>query len=812
MDEVSIESSKTSTNGGRVTWVWLIVVQWSVLGLLANLWFGWRMLPIRLFDEYVLAVLILAGIAFSVSLGFAQNLLLARRQGVRRRLLWFYGLLFVAASWQWLAVAMEDYRIHSEAVADQAEFRASIVEIYGEHSTIGLVARRDLFYDLNSCLGVDIDQSLFLAMLLPLFVLLPATLKSEKRRWEFSIKELLLFGVLVTLAIMACRHIEIFLWVDWRSCLSVSGVFLVTFGLWCGLDRFGGRIGVIVVAGIMLVIVATLSAYLIHSFSSTALEIDWRIGFLLGFFLAQLLVLFSRCNVKWPARKSLTTELRQPIQKTPSMVRQVAIAFLAVGTVQVVGWLFYRTIDPTTLLVVSNHKWATARFSAELLDFYRGQALQSYSHAISIRRPIWLNETGVLEVVATEGLLNSERWERLDRQLAKCSPNGKWLHNYPVFETKYLTGRHRAMDVDGTRVSSVFWPSYATIYNATLSNEVLQRLPNRAFYDYVNPVFARPFDYSTLRPHLRGVEVDKVDNLLEHMDVFFQLAYDEDRAPRVTQQNRAEVSAFLQSFAVEWAPWFRLEDLPEGGTQILPQSIESIVRLNGKAPPNMRLRGISTDDTGLITGVCCRGGDIEAIPEPERREFFAGLEWLAFDFSFMLISSEDKRSFASGRYKLESFTAMPLNVKLLAMEVVLSWESLDRFLKNNVVEGHRLALFSEWDSGLPGAIDPSLCPSISTLIVTDSADQRLQTLANLESSLNLERLVLVVDSAGRIELGPFLKDCGRLDPNSLKVNASQLTQDQVDLQTALKRVPFEVFAVEWSSSYEDLIEILHALE
>ncbi len=228
--------------------------------------------------------------------------------------------------------------------------------------------------------------------------------------------------------------------------------------------------------------------------------------------------------------------------------------------------------------------------------------------------------------MATEGLFNSERWERLDRQLAACSPYGKWFHHCPVIDAKYLTGRHRAQDIDGTRVSRFFWPSYATIYNATLSNEILQRLPNGVFYDYVNPVFVRPFDYSMLRPHLCGVEVDKVDNLLEHMDVFFQCTHDEDRAPRVTQQNLAEVSAFLQSFAAEWAPWFRLEDLQEGGAQILPQSIESIVLLKGKTPPkNMRLRGISTDDTGLITGVCCRGGNIEAIPEPERSEFFADL-------------------------------------------------------------------------------------------------------------------------------------------------------------------------------------------
>ncbi len=178
----------------------------------------------------------------------------------------------------------------------------------------------------------------------------------------------------------------------------------------------------------------------------------------------------------------------------------------------------------------------------------------------------------------------------------------------------------------------------------------------------------------------------------------------------------------------------------------------------------------------------------------------------------MLSYSDDNRRFAAGREKLGSFNAMPLNVKLLSMQSIPSWESLDRFLKNNVVEGHRLALFSEWDSGLPGAIDPSLCPSISTLIVMDSAGQRLQTLANLEPSLHLERLVLVMDQAGRIDLVSFLEDSGRLDPNSLNFNGRQLTQDQLDLQVGLMRVPFEVFAVECPSSYEDLIEMLREFE
>jgi hypothetical protein len=145
------------------------------------------------------------------------------------------------------------------------------------------------------------------------------------------------------------------------------------------LDRFGGPRGVIVVAVVLLVIVATISAYLIYSFSSTELETASRIGFLLGFVMAQLLVLFSRYKVRWPARKSLTTEQCQPIQKTPSMAQQAAIAFLAVGTVQVVSWISFRAIDPTTLLVVRDHKWATARFSAERLGFYHGRELQNYS-------------------------------------------------------------------------------------------------------------------------------------------------------------------------------------------------------------------------------------------------------------------------------------------------------------------------------------------------------------------------------------------------------------------------------------------------
>jgi hypothetical protein len=107
--------------------------------------------------------------------------------------------------------------------------------MYGEHSTIGLLARKDLFNDLNSHVGVDIDQSLFLAMLLPLFVLVLVTLRSVNSRWEFSIKELWLVGVLVPLTIVAWTQFEIFRWIDLGSCLSLSGVFLVTFALWCGL-------------------------------------------------------------------------------------------------------------------------------------------------------------------------------------------------------------------------------------------------------------------------------------------------------------------------------------------------------------------------------------------------------------------------------------------------------------------------------------------------------------------------------------------------------------------------------------------------
>jgi len=816
MGEVSIQSAKRVANADRVTWVWLIVVQWSVLGLLANLWFGWRTLdnpwfPSPLPDEYVLAVLILAGIAFSIALGFAQNLLLARQQGVRRRWLWFYGMLFVAASWQWLEVAMEDYRIHAEAVADQAEFRASIVEIYGEHSTIGLVARRDLFNDLNSHVGVDIDQSLFLAMLLPLFVLVLVTLRPVNSRWKFSVKELLIGALFLTLAIVACRKYEILNWVQWPSYLRVVGVFLGVLGLWWGFVKLGGQIGTVFLSVIWLIIIAGFIFEMVSELSFPVHYLDIRNGLLLGFAVGQFFLTIGHGFSIWYWGKQDANDKTPIVSQRMNSVRSVAIALVAIVIVQMFVFGFVHSFDLTTLVVVKKNVWKSSRFVAEVLDFNRDKELRIYRTTKLIRRPILLTEAGIHEVIATEELVKSDRWLRLDKQLNACSPNGKWFHNYPVFDAKYLSGPHRTFEIDGSKIPTVVWTKYVTgfqsVYNAQVSNEVLGLLPPNSMIDFIKPIFIEPIDYSQLRRHLRNVVVDEAQELLGYPMICLMVVYDENSGLFVARQKPDQVAAILRARAPDWEPWFRLEEGHDGGTFLQPQTIEAVVRLNGKAPPNLKLFGLSTDDTGHLTGVRCLDGDITAIPENDRRAFFPELDWLAIDSRFFTRGGSGVDS-----YKLDKLTSMPLRTKLLVMESVPSWVSLDGFLRANMEDDCELAFYSTNGSVFQSDFAHDLCPRITTLIVRDSVDSRLSLFAKLESSPNIKRVFLLSDGNTQQDLSPFLTDQGRLDPNSLTANTISLTQDQLDLQNSLGRVPFEVFMIDWCwyITYEDLLDRIMA--
>lgn len=793
------QSIQRSDRLERLGWISLISTHWLVLGCLANLWFGWRMLSGLNADYYYLAILFLIGIVFAYSLGFAVHLVFESRRQLPLIWVWFYSLLFLAASWQWTGLAWEDYRIHENAASALVEYRTSVVNNVEENSTEGLATRRDLFDSVNSRLAAFIDQCMFLAILMPFFVSIFVTFK---RTWQFSLKELLVGSALLAIVIAVWIHVPFFSWFEWSSCLFVGSTFSGLLGTQWLRDKLGRRIGLYVFFGALLVAMIALVTLLYYELQQTSRNVDLGASLLLGFVVGQLFLTVNCFGPSRSQRAVLDPDIPTPSRQIFSATRRVSHALIAVVLAQVLVAVLTRSIDLTTLLVVADKKLASAQLVAELNSFYSGKSLESEVWSIPVNRAVLLSESNIRAVVATEELVTSDQWQRLNRQFEDCAPSGLWRHNYPVFDVRYMSGRHRVHAIDAARIPSVEWPKYISkyiaVYNGRISNDLIARFPRNTRIDLVNPTFTGPTDYALLRPFLHCVELDRIEFLLDHPSILMELVFD-DRAIRVKHQSPDQVAAVLRERVPVLAPWFRFEEFKGDGTYISSQNIEKIVPLNGTAPPNLRLSGLSTNESGHVIGLRCQRGNMKAIPQAIRQDFFSDLIWLRIDGQYYRIQLDNTSDDS------ESLTSIPLAVELLAFDFVFSWVSLDRFLKLSIDDGRKLSLFLTESPGLPVDFDPELCSGVETLIVPDSPDSRLLLLEQLQSARHIKRLILVSGDSSQQDLAPFLID-GRLDPNLPNVTFIPLSQDQLDLQRSLIRLPFDVFLIEWQGTYEDVIE------